>query len=127
MWLDDTAATHCVMGHQFDPWWGNPLNYFSYLSVLHNWCNKDCGIYYILSCVWVCAYKRSLAANQKEYPLKWWQSISSLAIFQPVLHDWCNKGHGMCYPVRGMVYTKEPLLLNGKSSPCGNSRFPLTI
>ena len=26
-----------------------------------------------------------------EYPLP--QS------FQPVLHDWCNKGHGMYYPV----------------------------
>ena len=23
--------------------------------------------------------------------------------FQPVLHDWCNKGRGMFYPVRGMV------------------------
>ena len=23
--------------------------------------------------------------------------------FQPVLHDWCNKGCGMCYPVCGMV------------------------
>ena len=21
--------------------------------------------------------------------------------FQPVLHDWCNKGRGMCYPVYG--------------------------
>ena len=21
--------------------------------------------------------------------------------FQPVLHDWCNKGRGMCYPVFG--------------------------
>ena len=31
--------------------------------------------------------------------------------FQPVLHDWCNKGHGMCYPVCGMVHIKEPLLL----------------
>ena len=20
-------------------------------------------------------------------------------LFQPVLHDWCNKGYGMCYPV----------------------------
>ena len=24
--------------------------------------------------------------------------------FQPVLHDWCNKDHGMCYPVCGMVH-----------------------
>ena len=31
--------------------------------------------------------------------------------FQTVLHDWCNKGHGMCYPVSGMVHIKEPLLL----------------
>ena len=31
--------------------------------------------------------------------------------FQPVLHDWCNKGCGMCYPVCGMVHIKDPLLL----------------
>ena len=31
--------------------------------------------------------------------------------FQPVLHDWCNKGRAMCYPVCGMVHMKEPLLL----------------
>ena len=28
--------------------------------------------------------------------------------FQPVLHDWCNKGRGMSYPVCGMVHIKEP-------------------
>ena len=32
--------------------------------------------------------------------------------FQPVLHDWCNKGRGMCYPVCVMVHINEPLLLN---------------
>ena len=47
--------------------------------------------------------------------------------FQPVLHDWCDKGHGMCYPVCGMVHIKEPLLLIGKSSPCGGSGFPLSL
>ena len=46
--------------------------------------------------------------------------------FQPVLHDWCNKGRGMCYPVCGMVHIKEPLLLIGKRSPCGGSGFPLS-
>ena len=30
--------------------------------------------------------------------------------FQTVLHDWCNKGHGMCDPVCAMVHIKE--------SPC---------
>ena len=32
-------------------------------------------------------------------------------LFQPVLHDWCNKYRGMCYPVCGMLRIKEPLLL----------------
>ena len=45
--------------------------------------------------------------------------------FQPVLHDWCNKGCGMCYPVCEIVHIKEHLLLIGKNSPCGGSGFPL--
>ena len=47
--------------------------------------------------------------------------------FQPVLHDWCKKGGGMCYPVCGMVHIKEPLLLTEKSSPCGGSGIPLSL
>ena len=47
--------------------------------------------------------------------------------FQPVLHDWCNKGRGMCYAVCGMVHIKEPLLLIDKSSPCGGSGFPFSL
>ena len=46
---------------------------------------------------------------------------------KPVLHDWCNIGRGMCYPVCGMVRIKEPLLLIGKSSLCGGSGFPLSL
>ena len=46
---------------------------------------------------------------------------------EPVLHDWCNKGRGMCYPVCGMVHIKEPLLLIGKSSLCGGSGFPFSL
>ena len=41
---------------------------------------------------------------------------------QPVLHDWCNKGRGMYYPVCEMVHIKEPLLIIGKI--CG---FPLSL
>ena len=48
-------------------------------------------------------------------------------LFQPVIHDWCNKICGMCYPVCGIMYIKEPLLLIGKSSPCSNSGFPLSL
>ena len=35
--------------------------------------------------------------------------------FQPVLHDWYNKGRSICYPVSGMMHIKEPLLIIGKS------------
>ena len=64
--------------------------------------------------------------------------------FQPVLHDLSNKGRGIYilhsyvtsntthfdfkgrkeYPVCGMMYIKEPLLLIEKCSPCsGGSGF----
>ena len=46
---------------------------------------------------------------------------------QPVLHDWCNKGRGMYYPVCGMMHIKEPLLLIGNSSLCGGSGYPLSL
>ena len=36
--------------------------------------------------------------------------------FQPVLHDWCNKGRGMYYPAYGVVHIKDLLLLIGESS-----------
>ena len=47
--------------------------------------------------------------------------------FQPLLHDWCNKGHGMYYFVCGMVHIKNYFLLTGKSSQCGGSVFPLSL
>ena len=51
----------------------------------------------------------------------------SYFLFRSVLHDYCDKGRGMYYPVCGMMYIKEPLLLIGKSSPCGGSGFPLSL
>ena len=55
----------------------DPLSYFSIQPVLHNWCNKGHGMCYP---DWDGAYKRTLAANQKEYPLCW-QWVSSLTIW----------------------------------------------
>ena len=46
--------------------------------------------------------------------------------FHPVLHYWCNKDRGVCYPDCEMVHIKEPLLLTGKISPLGGSGFPLS-
>ena len=33
----------------------------------------------------------------------------------------------VCAILSGMVHIKDPLLLIGKSSPCGGSRFPLSL
>ena len=41
----------------------DPLSYFSFQPVLHDWCNKGRGM---LSCLWDGAYKRTLAVNRKE-------------------------------------------------------------
>ena len=49
------------------------------------------------------------------------------AKFISVIESQCIKGCGMCYPVCGMVHIKEPLLIIGKSSPCGSSGFPLSL
>ena len=40
--------------------------------------------------------------------------------------DWCNKGHGMHYPVCGMVHIKDPLLIIEKSNLCNGSSGFLT-
>ena len=47
--------------------------------------------------------------------------------FQPVIHDWYNKGRGMDYPVCGMGHINELLLLIKMSSPCDGSGFPLSL
>ena len=56
-----------------------------------------------------------------------WGKPIELFLIQPVLHDSCNKGCGTCYLVCGMVHIKEPLLLIGKSNPCGGSGFHLSL
>ena len=40
----------------------DPLSYFSFQPVLHDWCNKR--PWYVLSCLWDGAYKRTLAVNR---------------------------------------------------------------
>ena len=70
-----------------------------------------------------------LASIQHHSWHDWWsnRSIVSYFSFQPVFHDWCNKGRGMCYPVCEMMHVKEPLLLIGESSPCGGSGLPVSL
>ena len=42
-----------------------PLSYFSLHPVLHDWYKKR--PWYVISCLWNGAYKRSIAPNRKEY------------------------------------------------------------
>ena len=72
-------------------------------------------------------YERSLMLRWVVGSILHGENPLSYFTFQPVLHDWCNKVRGMCYPVCGMVHIKEPLLLIGKSSPCGGSGFPFSL
>ena len=54
---------HGAMGRRIDPSWMDPLSYFSFQPVLHDWCNIGHGMYYP---DWDDAYKRTLAINRKE-------------------------------------------------------------
>ena len=83
--------------------------------------------------------KKKLFAEYKYFKPQWqievaeiWSFQSMMAIcslgyflFQLVVHNWFIKGCGMCCPVWGMLHIKELLLLTGKSSLCGDSRFLL--
>ena len=78
---------------------------------------------YTTSCNYTCT---QLVTSRLSYTTSCEQTFLHL-LFQQVLHDWCNKGCGMCYPVCGMVHIKEPLLLIRMSSPCGGSGFSLSL
>ena len=101
---------------------------------LHNWCNKGCGMYCPVCGIvhitdpLLLIEKSSPHIGYSGFPfsLSILHGVDPLSyfLFQPVLHD---KGCGMCYPVYGMVLIKESLLLIKKSSPCGGSRFPLSL
>ena len=41
--------------------------------------------------------------------------------YQPVPHDWCNKGHSMYSPVCGIMHIKYLFLLIGKNSTCSDA------
>ena len=58
---------------------------------------------------------------------KCYQNYLTVSLYQ-LIHDWWNKGHGMCNPVCGMVHIKEPLLLIKKNNSCSCGRgFPLSL
>ena len=100
----------------------DPLSYFSFQPVLHDWYNKGRSMCYP-DC-WKGHTKRTFDAPsgagrssevERSLMVRWvvgsiLHRVDPLSYFsfQPVLHDWCNKGRGICYPVCGIVHIKEP-------------------
>ena len=81
---------------------------------------------YVYVCMHVCMY---VGARCSSVVRAFAHVVDPLSYFsfQLVFHDWCNKGRGMYYFVYVMMHIKEPLLLVGKSSPCGDSGFPISL
>ena len=117
----------CFVNHSLQP----PSWVIITSPLLLNTLQSVCGILIVISCVEGAGRSSEVERSLK---VRWVvgsilhgvDPLSSFS-FQPVLHDWCNKGRGMCYPVCGMVHIKEPLLLIDKSSLCGGSWFPFSL
>ena len=61
-------------------------------------------------CVFVCVFYAYMSVCSGRA-----STLDVFLSFQPVLHNWFNKGRGVYYPVCGMVHIKDPLLLIGTS------------
>ena len=126
------------------------MSYFSFQPVLHDWCNKGCGMCYpvcgmvhikeplmLINMWWLrvsSRVERDVAQSIACPPLKR-SVVGSILLsgpscslgyfpFQPVVHNWFIKGRCMYCSVYGKVHIKDPLLLIEKSSLCDGSGFP---
>ena len=90
--------------------------------------SSEMFIMFVMSCN---HYRGVKCSSMVRHPLMLQWVVGSIPHGGPIpasAPNWINKGCGMCYPVYGMVYMKETLLLINKSSPCsGGSRFPLSL
>ena len=82
-------------------------------------CPSTPNVPYILCALLLHVAARCRFVVERPFMVRW--------VVQPVLHDWFNKGHGMCCPVCRIVHIKEPLLLMGKSSICDCSGSPFSL
>ena len=87
-------------------------------AIVREMCNVIIFLFYL----WLIIVNSQLRGKECSLMVRWvvgsilhGMDPLSYFSFKPVLHDWCNKGRGMCYPVCGMVHIKEPLLLIDKS------------
>ena len=120
-YVSNSNATNCQLTWQ----WVFLITFYIVISFTFNFCHivqfhiLTCPNSQSLNCLNLLLYHIKMCSCQKA-PLSYFS-------FQPVLHDWFNKSHGIYYPVCGMMPIKEPLLLIGKSSLCGGSGFPLSL
>ena len=120
------------------------------ITVIDSWMHDIIMRYVLMTaaiwCSWVAVFHRMLLEYitlgwQPSYRPEWdvvpWWSVHSWCdgtldqsfmvdpliyfLLHPMLHDWCNKGSGMCFHVSGTMHIKEPFLLLRNSSPCGSS------
>ena len=58
------AFAHGAMGRRIDPSWGGPIELFLVPNSAPRLVYQR--LWYVLSCLWDCVYKRTLAVNRKE-------------------------------------------------------------
>ena len=71
--------------------------------------------------------QRKPAAAGKEGKEMFYLTTYSIPFIYGCMHPTYGEGPQMYYFVCGMVHIKEPLMLIGKSSPCGGSEFALLL
>ena len=69
------AFAHGAMGRGIDPSWGGPIELFLVPASAPELVKQR--LWYVLSCLWDGAYKRTLAVNQKELSM-WQQWVSCI-------------------------------------------------
>ena len=82
-----------------------------------------CMYVFMNACMRICMYMTTHThAHTHTHVLKKQgeRDVAPCKSVQPVFHDWCTKGRGMCYPLCGMVHIKDTLLIIRKSSPCNS-------
>ena len=66
----------------------------------------------------ITTYKDMIKRNEDQLPIDVMiklREYTTLLSFQPVLHDWFNRGRGMCCPVSGMVLLRQYIKINNFS------------
>ena len=130
-----TRRQSCLLPFYYGTFWTKSLTYIFFKLLIRTFSTGGANSWFVPWCEGACmsSWPRIMPVCASGFCYRTGRSIRSRCdgssdrsftvdplsyfSFQPVLHNWCNKGCDMCYPVCGMVHTKEPLLLIGKEYP----------